>query len=274
MAQRVDSGRREFGIGVLGGPTAVIDIAGLRVVTDPTFDPPGEHAHLTKTLGPTVLPAELGPVDLVLVSHDQHADNLDDAGREFALAAPTLLAGPLTAGRLGDPAVPVAPWATVTVPRGDGQGELTVRAVPAVHGPADATRDADGNVLCEVVGFVLSGQDLPTVYVSGDNASVGVVAEVARQAGPVDVALLFIGAARVPARERGRPLTLTSSHAAAAASVLGADRVVPAHYDSWAHFSENGDRIRAAFDEAGLSDVLCMTAPGEWDIGGRPGTRV
>jgi L-ascorbate metabolism protein UlaG (beta-lactamase superfamily) len=266
MAQRVGSGRQEFGIGVLGGPTAVIDIAGLRIVTDPTFDPPGEHAYLTKTLGPTVAAADLGPVDLVLVSHDQHADNLDDAGREFALAAPKVLAGTLTAARLGGPAVGLAPWATVTIPRGDGQGELTIQVVPAVHGPADAARDADGNVLCEVAGFVLSGDDLPTVYVSGDNASVGVVADVARQAGPIDVALLFVGAARVQAREHGRPLTLTSSHAAAAAAVLGADRVVPAHYDSWAHFSEDGERIVAAFEEAGLSSVLCMTAPGEWDV--------
>jgi hypothetical protein len=27
----------------VGGPTLVLDLAGLRVVTDPTFDPPGPH---------------------------------------------------------------------------------------------------------------------------------------------------------------------------------------------------------------------------------------
>jgi hypothetical protein len=32
--------------------------------------------------------------------------------------------------------------------------------------------------------------------------------------GAVDVAALFVGAARVPAKERGRPLTLTSARAA------------------------------------------------------------
>lgn len=265
MTRPVDAARLEFGIGVLGGPTAVIDIAGLRLVTDPTFDPAGEHAYLTKTRDATVLPAQLGRVDVVLVSHDQHADNLDDSGREFALAAPRLLAGPLTAGRLGGPATAVANWASVTVPRGDGRGELTVHGVPATHGPEDAERDADGNVLCEVSGFVLSGDGLPTVYVSGDNASVGVVTEIGRRLGPIDVALLFIGAARVPMRERGRPLTLTSERAAAAAAVLGARIVVPAHYDSWAHFSEDGGRVATAFDDAGLSGVLHMTDPGRWD---------
>ena len=34
---------------LVGGPTAVLDYAGLRLLTDPTFDPPGEHeGGLTK----------------------------------------------------------------------------------------------------------------------------------------------------------------------------------------------------------------------------------
>ncbi|HEU5392118.1 MAG TPA: hypothetical protein VFV73_40130 [Streptosporangiaceae bacterium] len=49
------------------------------------------------------------------------------------------------------------------------------------HGPEDAERDADGFVNCEVIGFVLSGAGLPVVYVSGDNASIGTVAEIARR---------------------------------------------------------------------------------------------
>jgi L-ascorbate metabolism protein UlaG (beta-lactamase superfamily) len=209
---------------------------------------------------------ELGQIDVVLVSHDVHADNLDDSGREFALAAPRLVAGPRTAARLSPTATALDTWATVAIPRGDGDGHLTIQAVPAVHGPADGARDEDGNVLCEVSGFVLSGESLPTVYVSGDNASMSAVADVARRTGPIDIAVLFIGAARVPARERGRPLTLTSPYAAAAAAVLGARQVVPAHYDSWAHFSEGSDDIAEAFDQAGLSTVLRLEQPGNWAI--------
>jgi len=78
--------------------------------------------------------------------------------------------------------------------------------------------------------------------------------------------VLFIGAARVPTKERGRPLTLTSERAAAAASVLGASVVVPAHYDGWAHFSEGLERVFEAFDEAGLSEVLRTADPGSWAI--------
>jgi hypothetical protein len=53
---------------VVGGPTAVLDLGGLRIVSDPTFDAPGRHGYLTKTTGPAVADDELGPLDLVLVS--------------------------------------------------------------------------------------------------------------------------------------------------------------------------------------------------------------
>ncbi|MEU1476712.1 MBL fold metallo-hydrolase [Streptomyces sp. NPDC001668] len=256
--------RQKCAVTVLGGPTAVIDLGGLRIVSDPTFDDPGPQGYLTKTAGPAVDEDAVGPVDLVLVSHDTHPDNLDARGRAFAEAAPLVLAGPVTAGRLGSPAVGLAPWAGHSLSRPDGGGDLTVLAVPAVHGPEDAERDPDGNVNCEVIGFVLSGQGLPTVYVSGDNASIRTVTEISRRVPDIDVALLHAGSARVPAKFEGRPLSLDGHRAAAAAAVLDADTVIPAHYDGWAHFSEGLPELELAFHEAGLSSVLRIAPHGTW----------
>lgn len=262
MSTRLDAARRDCAISVLGGPTTVVDIAGRRIVMDPTFDPPGVHAYLTKLTGPAVSAEALGPVDVVLVSHDQHPDNFDDEGRRMALAAPLLLTHPGAAGRLGPPAVGVAPWQSHQLD--DASTSLTVQAVPAVHGPADGQRDAGGHINCEVTGFVLSGPGLPTVYLSGDNASMTAVKDVADRVGRVDIAVLFAGAASVPTKERGRPLTLTAARAAAAAELLGAKAVIPAHVDGWAHFSEGVDEFVAAFDQAGISDVLRVAPHGEW----------
>jgi L-ascorbate metabolism protein UlaG (beta-lactamase superfamily) len=248
---------------VVGGPTTVLDLGGLRIVSDPTFDAPGPHGYLTKTAGPAVEPDELGPADLVLVSHDNHPDNLDDRGRALALAAPLVLTTRSGAGRLGDPAIGLAPWTSHAVDRPDG-GSLTVTAVPAVHGPEDGERDADGFVNCEVIGFVLSGRGLPTVYVSGDNASIRTVAEVARRTPGIEAVVLHAGAARVQGKFRDRALTLDSIRAAAAAAILGSAVVVPAHYDGWAHFSEGPDDLAHAFDDAGLSARPRLSDHGTW----------
>ncbi|MGV9642009.1 MBL fold metallo-hydrolase [Streptomyces sp. NPDC003514] len=256
--------RQDCAVAVLGGPTAVIDMGGLRIVSDPTFDEAGPHGYLTKTAGPARTEDAVGPVDLVLVSHDLHPDNLDERGRAFALTAPLVLTGPVTAARLGSPALGLAPWTSHSLPRADGEGDLTVLAVPATHGPDDAERDADGNVNCEVTGFVLSGRGLPTLYVSGDNASIRVVAEISRRVPDIGAALLHAGAARVPAKFDGRPLSLDSRRAAAAAAVLGAGVIVPAHYDGWAHFSEGFTDLELAFHEAGLSSLLRTAPHGSW----------
>ena len=229
---------------------------------DPTFDPPGVHAYLTKVTGPAVSADALGPVDAVLISHDQHPDNLDDDGRRMALAAPLVLTHPGAAERLGAPAVGLAPWQSYELP--GVYGSLAVQAVPAVHGPSDGQRDASGHINCEVTGFVLSGPGVPTVYLSGDNASMGAAKEVADRVGGIDIAVLFAGAASVPTKERGRPLTLTAARAAAAAEVLGAKVVIPAHVDGWAHFSEGVDEVVAAFEQAGISNLLRVAAHGEW----------
>jgi L-ascorbate metabolism protein UlaG (beta-lactamase superfamily) len=248
---------------VVGGPTTVLDLGGLRIVSDPTFDAPGPHGYLTKTAGPAIGDDELGPVDLVLVSHDNHPDNLDDRGRALALAAPLVLTTRSAAGRLGSPAIGLAPWTSHTLDRPDG-GELTVTAVSAVHGPEDAERDADGFVNCEVIGFVLAGEDLPTVYISGDNASIRTVGEIMRRMPGIDAAVLHAGAARVPGKFRDRALSLDSIRAAAAAAIFGPATVIPAHYDGWAHFSEGRDDLIRAFDDAGLGAQLRISDHGTW----------
>ncbi|MEU4408076.1 MBL fold metallo-hydrolase [Streptosporangium sp. NPDC023963] len=256
--------RQDCAATVLGGPTTVIDAGGLRVVVDPTFDDPGPHGYLTKTLGPALTEDRLGAVDLVLVSHDAHPDNLDDRGRAFARAAHLTLTVPGAADRLGAPAVGLAPWATFVLPRPDGGGDLSVLAVPAVHGPEDGERDPEGNINCEVTGFVLSGRGLPTVYVSGDNASMRAVAAIARHVPEIDAAVLNAGAARVPGKFRRRPVSMDGHRAAAAAAVLGVTVVIPAHYDGWTHFSEGRAELETAFDEAGLSALLRLADHGSW----------
>jgi hypothetical protein len=60
---------------LIGGPTVLIELAGLRFVTDPTFDGPGFYpgaVTLEKLTAPALSADEVGAVDAVLLSHDQH----------------------------------------------------------------------------------------------------------------------------------------------------------------------------------------------------------
>jgi L-ascorbate metabolism protein UlaG (beta-lactamase superfamily) len=63
----------------VGGPTALIELDGWRLLTDPTFDAPGRRyafgwgTSSRKLAGPAIPAAELGRIDAVLLSHDHHA---------------------------------------------------------------------------------------------------------------------------------------------------------------------------------------------------------
>ena len=89
---------------------------------------------LTKTAPSRVTPADLGRVDAVLLSHDQHADNLDHSGRDLLAGVPLTLTTPGAEQRLGGKAKGLADWESVPLDRPDG-GTVTVTGVPAIHGP-------------------------------------------------------------------------------------------------------------------------------------------
>jgi len=255
-------GPKEASVLVVGGPTAVLQVGGLRLLTDPTLSPAGAHETtpgrpLTKTEDPAVAPDELGRIDAVLLSHDQHADNLDPAGQLFLQSVPLTLTTPAAAGRLGGTALGLEPWSASTLPLPAG-GWLTVTAVPARHGPPGCEP-----ITGDVTGFALAGDGLPTIYVSGDNASLDAVREIADRFGPFDIALLFAGAARTSLFD-GEPLTLTGEDAAEAAEILSARWVVPLHVRGWAHFSEGPADFLAAFERAGLTERLRGTDLGHW----------
>jgi L-ascorbate metabolism protein UlaG (beta-lactamase superfamily) len=170
-------------ITLIGGPTALIEASGFRLLTDPTFDAPGEyklpHITLKKVAGPARTTAELGQVDAVLLSHDQHADNFDRSGKAYAMAAPHLFTTLAGAQRLGAPAEGLAPWQTTKISKQDGS-TLRITATPARHGPA-GIEPLSG----DVIGFVVSFSDgTPPLYLTGDTVWYDGVAEVARRFHP------------------------------------------------------------------------------------------
>lgn len=242
---------------LIGGPTALIEIGGFRLLTDPTFDQPGEyelpHVKLVKTVGPALAPTQIGAVDAVLLSHDQHSDNLDNSGRSFLEQAERVLTTAVGASRLGGHAEGLAPWESATLTKPDGS-QLSVVAAPARHGPAGIEPLAG-----DVIGFVLEGIAKRAIYVTGDTVWYDGVAEVARR---FDVGLVmpFAGSAQT----RGPfHLTMDVNDAIETARAFPDALVVPLHYDGWQHFKQNGDDLRRSFDALGFGGRLRMLEPGK-----------
>src|SRR5262245_7977404 len=153
-------------ITLIGGPTALLEIGGLNFLTDPAFDAPQAYegaVRLEKLSGPALGPDELPPIDVVLLSHDQHFDNLDHAGRAFLPRARRLLTTPAGAARLGSATEGLAPWQSTEARTSSGQ-RLSITATPARHGPYGF-----GPISGDVTGFVISVGDEhgPGIYVSG-----------------------------------------------------------------------------------------------------------
>jgi hypothetical protein len=116
----------------IGGPTVLLEVEGWRLLTDPTLNAPGRRytfgwgSASHKTSGPAVAAADLGPIDVVLLSHDHHGDNLDDAGRALLAVAGVVLTTTPGARRLGGNARGLQPWATIRLEAELRAGEALV----------------------------------------------------------------------------------------------------------------------------------------------------
>ncbi|MBB5633683.1 L-ascorbate metabolism protein UlaG (beta-lactamase superfamily) [Cryobacterium mesophilum] len=239
----------DIAVTYIGGPTVLLEYAGLRILTDPTFDEPRRYPdpdggqELVKTRGPALQPAELGRLDLVLLSHHHHEDNLDVSGRAVLAQVPRTLTTVEGASVLAGTAVGMAPGDTSSV------GPVTVTATRSLHGP-----DAVAELLGPVIGFVLQSPGEPTVYLSGDNASLEVTREVADRFGGAPVMIVNAGAARVA--EIDADLTFGSGAAAKSAVTMTAQCVIGVHTEDWEHFSESRTQLEEAFSAAGLAELL------------------
>lgn len=236
---------------LIGGPTVLIEIAGFRLLTDPTFDAPTDYPSgavtLSKTTGPAIAAADIGRIDAVLLSHDQHLDNLDRAGRDFLPKAGVTLVTPVGASRLGGNAKGLAPYETALLTAPDGT-VLHITATPARHGPHGFEPIA-GDVTGFLIGIDASGD---AVWFSGDTVWYEGTAEIARR---YDPRLLIVNAGS--AEPRGPfHITMDTNDVIEAAAAFPKASIAAIHNEGWAHFKESAADIETAFGAVQLSKRL------------------
>lgn len=236
----------------LGTATVLLELDGLRIVTDPVLDPAGSsyrvgktdlltHTHLS---GPALEPSRLPPIDLALVSHDHHKDNLDREGRRLLLRIPdtftTLPGARRLSGRFGIAAQGLAPWQSVEVDT-PGGGRLKITATPAQHGPRWMKP-----LVGEVIGFVIEPSHWHgrALWISGDTVWFSGLEDIRRRF-DVAVALVHVGAARFGLTGPIR-YTFDAAELLRVARLFASSLIVPIHFEGWSHFKEGRGEIESA----------------------------
>lgn len=249
---------QHFKVTYLGGPTAIIEISGLRFITDPTFDPSdttysiGPDLSYKKTADPVL--TEIGAINYVLLSHDQHHDNFDKKGRDLAGRIGKIFTTTIGAERLKGESIGLHTWEsnTITAPNGD---LVTVTSTPARHGPAGIEP-----ISGDVTGFLLTvrGENNFEIYITGDTVYYEGVAEVSERYNPAYI-FVFAGAAQ----PRGPfNVTMDSNDAIDTAYKFPNATIIPLHYEGWSHYTQGQDVLRRSFDALGVGNRLKILTPG------------
>ncbi|UOY04005.1 divalent cation tolerance protein CutA [Blastococcus sp. PRF04-17] len=178
------------------------------------------------------------------MTHDHHADNLDDAGRALLPAAGVVVTTVPGAARLGGRARALRPWGTTEL-TGEGRPTIGITATPARHGPP-LSRPVAG----AVIGFALRwpGQDGGVLWISGDTVLHSGVRQVGERL-RVDTAVLHLGGVRFPITGPLR-FSMTARQAVEVCRLLRPRTAIPVHYEGWSHFREGRAAIEAEFARA------------------------
>lgn len=250
--RRVESGLR---VTWLGHSTVLLEIDGVRVLTDPVF---GERVSPFSFVGPKrfhPVPAhlsELPALDVVVLSHD-HYDHLCAPTMRALARVDVPIVTSLGVGarleRLG-----IAPeriieldWAEYTDVKG-----LRLTATPAQHFSGRGTTDRNRTLWSS---WVLQ-TDRHKIFFSGDTGLTDEFAEIGKQHGPFDLVMLEVGAFH----ESWGDIHLGPHNAVLAHQMLGGGTLLPVHWGTFSLALHAWDAPgETLLHLAGLRDVRLLT---------------
>jgi L-ascorbate metabolism protein UlaG (beta-lactamase superfamily) len=235
----------------LGHSTTLIEIDGIRVLTDPVW---GERTSPLSWTGPErwyappLTIADLPPIDAVLISHD-HYDHLDLQSIQALDDGQRLFIAPLGVGAhleywgvSAEQIVELDWWETHVL------GAVTLTCTPARHASGRMMLDFNRTLWSS---YVLSGPE-HDVFFSGDTGLFTDMTRIGDELGPFDLALIEVGAYG----QSWPDWHIGPEQAIEAMQMLQAKRLLPIHwglfslaYHGW---TEPIERVLVAAEPVGI----------------------
>jgi L-ascorbate metabolism protein UlaG (beta-lactamase superfamily) len=244
-ATRPDTGLRATW---LGHSTVLIEIDGLRVLTDPVWGPRASPSRFAgpKRFQPVPVPLRaLPPVDLVIVSHD-HYDHLDyPTIRELVKRDVPFVTSLGVGAHLeawGVPAERITEldwWESHRVPN----TELTVTAAPSQHFSGRGMKDRNTTLWSSMIVRT----ERHAVFFGGDGGLTTEYLTIGQRLGPFDLVMLEVGAFH-PA---WGDIHLGPQNALEALAMLGGGAFLPVHWGTFCLAMHAWDQPAEALFELG-----------------------
>lgn len=249
----------------------LIDINGFRIITDPALD--GKTGFFPKLVGrpfifsKKTLTPNLSilnqPINLALVSHDHHGDNLDKSGKKLLENVPCILSTNGAKIRLKQhKVIGLKPWQSYTFETPLLKG-LKITAVPAQHTNIKRLIYAVGHV----IGFVIEwdNQENGALYISGDTVLFEGIYEIAKKF-KIGTAILHLGAGAFPYLKPKLRVTMNAEEAIQVSELLDCINVIPIHYEGWWHFKEPVKEMKETLNQSSMADKIIWLERGKSKI--------
>lgn len=244
----------------LGHSTCLIEIDGLRLLTDPVLSgraSPVPFAGPKRFTPPALSASQLPPIDAVLLSHD-HFDHLDRSTIHALIGKVGRFYTPLGVGqRLIDWGVDPARVTELDWWQEASFGPLTLALTPAQHFSGRSLRD--GNRTLWASWVVLGSSE--RLFFSGDTGMHAGFAEIGDRYGPFDLTLIECGAYNA----LWPHVHMQPEQSLAAHQLVRGRTMMPVHWGTFDlamhRWDEPAERIRMLAAEHGVQ--LLQPRPGE-----------
>ncbi|KAI0064235.1 Metallo-hydrolase/oxidoreductase [Artomyces pyxidatus] len=258
----------------IGNATCIVEIGGVRIMTDPNFLHQGDHVHLApgvvaqRLKDPAFNYEECPPVDFIILSH-LHADHFDDLVAAHLRRNIPIISNPHAVAGLAEQGftslAALNTWDAVLV-RNEVGAVCRITSMPGKHTlgehPHGSVLETIPPVMGSLIEILGDGEDVKyTLYISGDTLYYDELKEIRVKYPTINLALLHLGGTTIPVINV--MVTMDAEQGMQLLCALNPERAIPIHMDDYDAFLSGLDDFKKVVEREGWGDRVTFLDRGE-----------